>query len=442
MLDAIIIGAGVAGLAAARELSGHGLKLALLEARPRIGGRIHTIHQPGLPLPIEAGAEFVHGTPAETWQIIRAANLVAAEIPDSHAQLVHHRLRRSTGFWSEIEKVMSKLSSVKRDMSFAEFLQTRCRQTSKTIKHLATGYVEGFNAADATRISSQALAQAEVASQAIEGTRSFRLIGGYDAVPLWLADGIHPDRCALRLCTTVSRVDWAEGSVTVTADSSGSELRLKARRAIITLPVGVLKATPPQPGAITFAPDPPTIRQALSYIESGPVVKIALAFREPFWERDSLPAGPKSQNPADATFLHSQRQEATFLTWWSMLPVRANMLVGWAAGPAALRVTGKSPAAALQLAISDLARFSGLPAGEIARLVQSHHLFDWPADPLARGAYSYITVGGTGATARLARPVKHTLFFAGEATHPGMSGTVAGALTSGYRAARQVLASQ
>ena len=68
-------------------------------------------------------------------------------------------------------------------------------------------------------------------------------------------------------------------------------------------------------------------------------------------------------------------------------------------------------------------------------------MFDWQSDRFARGAYSYVAVGGLDAPARLAEPVEDTLFFAGEATHDRLSGTVAGAMASGYRAAEEVLLS-
>ncbi|HEX7421232.1 MAG TPA: FAD-dependent oxidoreductase, partial [Thermoanaerobaculia bacterium] len=71
--DVVVIGAGAAGLAAARELSGAGKRVCLLEARPRLGGRIHTLHVADLPLPVELGAEFIHGQPDETFSIVEAA---------------------------------------------------------------------------------------------------------------------------------------------------------------------------------------------------------------------------------------------------------------------------------------------------------------------------------------------------------------------------------
>ena len=82
--DVVVIGAGAAGLAAARELSGAGKRVCVLEARPRLGGRVHTLHVPDLPLPVELGAEFIHGEPDETLSIVAAAALTACELPNNH----------------------------------------------------------------------------------------------------------------------------------------------------------------------------------------------------------------------------------------------------------------------------------------------------------------------------------------------------------------------
>ena len=83
-VDVIILGAGVAGLAAARDLSRAGLAVCVLEARDRIGGRIYTLHDPSLPLPVELGAEFIHGTPPDIHAIVQAAGLPIYEIDGDH----------------------------------------------------------------------------------------------------------------------------------------------------------------------------------------------------------------------------------------------------------------------------------------------------------------------------------------------------------------------
>src|SRR6185437_987939 len=113
--DVAIIGAGAAGLAAAQELSGTGLRVALVEARDRVGGRVYTLHPPDLHYPIEVGAEFIHGMPAQTWELLEDSGLVACEIPDNHwifetrgrGPLKRMRPRRIRNFFKRIDRALS-----------------------------------------------------------------------------------------------------------------------------------------------------------------------------------------------------------------------------------------------------------------------------------------------------------------------------------------------
>lgn len=105
--DILIIGAGAAGLAAARELSVAGFRVIILEARNRIGGRINTHFDR---FPMELGAEFVHGEPPETLTIVERAHLALQEIPNRHWYLDNGILTRSSEFWSKVEDVMTEMS--------------------------------------------------------------------------------------------------------------------------------------------------------------------------------------------------------------------------------------------------------------------------------------------------------------------------------------------
>jgi len=165
---------------------------------------------------------------------------------------------------------------------------------------------------------------------------------------------------------------------------------------------------------------------------SGAVIKAALLFRTAFWEELDR------ARYRGVSFFHSP--EAAFPTFWSALPERAPLLIAWAGGPKAARLSGAATPEIVRQAVTSLASVFGTRTGIEERLAAAwvHH---WQRDPFARGAYSYVAVGGHGARRALAEPLRDTLFFAGEATdHEGEHGTVAGALQSGTRAAREVLA--
>jgi monoamine oxidase len=113
-------------------------------------------------------------------------------------------------------------------------------------------------------------------------------------------------------------------------------------------------------------------------------------------------------------------------------------MVAWAAGPAAARLSARAGGPGLiEAALGGLQTL--FQSSDLGAELHAHYYHDWQSDPFARGAYSYVMVGGSGAPAELAKPLERTLFFAGEATDTGEAATVTGALHSGLRAAREVL---
>src|ERR1044071_9029176 len=144
--DVLVVGAGAAGLAAARELSAAGLRVIVVEARDRIGGRINTHFDK---FPIELGAEFVHGKPPETLAIVDRANLTLQKVPNRHWYWENGVLVKTGEFWSKVEDVMDDMRDYAgTDLSFAEFLNNYKRKTQIVdVDEMATLYVEGFHAA-------------------------------------------------------------------------------------------------------------------------------------------------------------------------------------------------------------------------------------------------------------------------------------------------------
>jgi len=434
MHDVVILGAGVAGLAAAGRLAARGADVVVLEARTRAGGRVHTLRHAEWPAPVEEGAEFVHGRDPALLSLIRRAR-AHADLPRAGTHWLADpsgRLRDGRPVWDIGLQLLEDDGRGERSMA-AKIRAARADGLAADACDFALSYVEGFHAADPARASARALAEQQEIADAEHGDEARRVREGYDAIVARLVADAGPTR--LRLGSAARAVRWRPGRVTVAAVAAldGRPLPpVEARRAIVTLPLGVLQA---RPGAarVAFAPSlPPSTRAAIAALAAGDVVKVALSFREPWWE----PLERKLGMPL--AFVHQRR--APVPTWWRPLPFAGPMLMGWAGGPAARRLHGKPAAAVARLALGSLARTLQTPPARLRELLQAWHVVDWAADPFAAGAYSWVPVGALDAQALLAAPVDDTLFFAGEATNAaGNSGTVHGALATGLRAADAIL---
>lgn len=426
--DTIILGAGVAGLAAAGDLSSAGQRVLVLEARDRIGGRVFTRHEANWPVPIELGAEFVHGRPKVTLDLLREAKLRWYDVADAHRHFTRGRLQRRDDFWDLLDCVDEKLIKDRRhDRTFADFI-SHARLPPK-IKRIATMYVEGFDAADGRQVGTEWIRVANRGEEAM-GDGLFRLIDGYDQLVAHLASKLTRD-AIVKLETIATTVAWRRGSVAVTAREAKSQAPriFHARCAIVTLPLGVLRAAPSLRGAIGFDPPLRQKRAALDCLRMGGVMKIVLRFAEPFWE---------SKVDPNVSFMHGDATDP-LPTWWTTQPLRTPVLTAWAGGPTADRLSRLRRADLLDRAMRTLAKFTHTSPKLCRSLLRGWHVHDWQSDPFARGAYSYGRVGGATAAGELAKPVDRTLFFAGEATHEGMSGTVSGAIETGHRAAKEVM---
>jgi monoamine oxidase len=427
--EVAIIGAGAAGLAALRELDRGGCEALCLEARQRIGGRIFTVHDPLSPLPIELGAEFIHGRPPEIWDIVAAAPLTAYDCGDTAVRLQNGQVQDEQA-WDTIERVMADMRLAARqgpDRPFSEFLANSVH--TGQAKLWAAGYVEGFNAARQEIVGIASLAQDASAAEQIEGGRAFRLVNGYRAVPLHLLAGVADPARKLRLNSVVESIVWQPGaaSVHVRHALTGNLKTVRCRRVVVTVPLGVLQAE----NGIHFQPEPGEALQAARRLAVGHVFRVALRFREAFWE--------ENKNFSLAGFLLSDQPD--FPTWWTPLSVRAPIITGWSAGPHADSLLAKPRAHVVSQAVAALTRITGADPSRVANLLEAAYFHDWHADPFARAAYSYVPAHALPARAVLASPVAATLYFAGEATElNGHSATVHGAIASGKRAAQQILA--
>jgi monoamine oxidase len=433
LFDTIVIGAGAAGLAAAAQLGTSAHRVLLLEARDRIGGRICTRRESGLTAPIELGAEFIHGHAEVTRAWLARVGAAVIEVSEARSTLKNGAANSSGGTFASIQQAVRSQAALlaREDMSFDHFLEQHLTMLSGQERAYARMMAEGFDAADPARASARALV-AEWTGDTLGNVPQSRPEAGYAALLTALDAALAREHLRLRLGATVEHITWSPGSVEVRGRHLEAPFVVRGKRAIIALPLGVLQAPAGSPGAVDFDPPLADKRTALASLASGPVIKINLRFATPFWE--TLQAGVFRE----VSFFHVAA-DAPFRTFWTQAPVHAPLLVAWAGGPRAERLAAAgSGGAIVALAIQSLEQLFGAQAG-IAEQLESFYWHDWQQDPFARGAYSYVLVGGSGARALLGQPLQDTLFFAGEATDTAdEAGTVAGALQSGLRAAREV----
>jgi monoamine oxidase len=436
----LIIGAGAAGLAAACDVARAGLQVTVIEARDRIGGRVHTIHDESLNLPIELGAEFVHGKHPALFKLLESSRTAFFDVTERHWYFENGVLSRSHDFWNKLTALFDLMSKQKPDQTFAKFLDSLPGDPETLrAKSVATRYVQGFHAAAIERAGVHGLIAANEAEDEIGGNHSFRVASGYETVLQRLNGDAKQNGAMVQLNNAVSEIHWGPNNVEAICLSGKLQQRFHASRALITLPLGVLQERSRAHGAVRFVPALPAEKQkAIQDIPMGHVLRIALVFRERFWEGLDIPGTGAQEDLSQLGFLHYP--EAALPTWWSLLPLHAPVLVGWAGGPGAEKFAGMSEEECLSEALNSLKKIFGISETILRKTLLRSYLHDWTADPFSRGAYAYLPVHGLESQQELARPVQNTIFFAGEATSVGHIGTVHGAIESGQRAAREILA--
>lgn len=410
--DIVIIGAGISGLAAAAELLRHGRRTTILEATDRVGGRVHTVYDEGVP--IELGAEFLHGQSNSIIQVLRDAALTTHEVAQEERAFSNGKCRRTASF-DQMGELIHRIDPMKPDVSFADFLANQ--RMRPHFRQRALSFVEGFNAARAERISAHALLRSQISAERMENPSQSRINEGYGALLRHFVNEIRARGGCIQTNAPVQWVGWKEGRVSVRTRASSTAASYGA--AIVTVSLGVLKA-----GIIAF--DPPLIRKqdAIEGLEFGHARRVSLHFKEHWWGEPNF------------GFIHSLDEPLP--TWWS--DPRGATLTGWAGGPKAEALKSWTTQDLEKAGLEILGRiFSERPSVLGNRLITTH-THNWAQDPWVRGAYSYIPVNGLDLPKLLAAPIDHTLFFAGEATmDDAQSGLVSGALESGLRAAHELL---
>ena len=423
----IVIGAGLAGLAAADRLAEAGERVTVLEGRPRTGGRIHTFRGwEGTTL--DTGASWMRGEENNPLaELVRSLGLRTAVFnratetayDPKGRRLLFDRHRRNMEdvnllhehmYWNNIGAGAQESMEQGIDQALYDANLTRSR--ARDAKEIVQRMVEGDHGADAAEVSFEAVA----ALHEFNGD-DVVFPDGMDRITDHLARGLD-----VRLEHTVLGVSRGGEGVSVRVDAPGGEEAFAADRAVVTLPLGVLKA-----GRVDFHPDlPEDKRQAIGRLGNGSLEKLFLRFDEVFW--------------GDAEVLvHLGTDHGAWFHWYAGQRVLGvPVLVARNGGVPARFLAGMPTEEVVGHAMASLRTMFRKAPDPVA-----HYLSDWEGDPFSLGAFSYTAVGADdGDRVALRASVDDRLFFAGEATEIEHIATVHGALLSGLRAADMVLEAQ
>jgi monoamine oxidase len=416
--DIVVIGAGAAGLMAARELAAAGRRVTLLEARERCGGRIYPLPASEFGYAAEGGAEFIHGEASVTHALLREARLSLQTIKGQRWIFEGGTLSRRAPEDAYASELHAALQGLTQDMSVAEFLRRNFGGDEYgRLRRSIARMVEGYDAAEPERASILALREEWMGSG--RSTQA-RIVGGYGALMDFLASECRKHGVAIRLGAVVMAIEVADGKTLVRCADGSS---LACSTVVLTVPLPLLKE-------IAF----PTAERekigAAADIGFGNVIKLLLRFETRWWldARGEL---------ADLTFLLSSE---TIPVWWTQQPAESPVLTGWFGGPQTRGLAHLGEQDLIEAGLFSLSEIFGVPAAQLKTHLGAARAINWAHDPFARGAYSWATPATREAQSMLARDDGGSIFFCGEALYRGPDmGTVEAALANGQETARALL---
>ncbi|WP_343675245.1 NAD(P)/FAD-dependent oxidoreductase [Chitinophaga sp.] len=388
--EIIIIGAGAAGLMAARELSPQ-YNVTILEARPQPGGRT-TTHYPAPGIHIETGAEFIHGELPVTLSLLQEAGIPYHPVNGEMYLAENGELKQEEGWIEDWDNLLDHMSKAPETTTMQQLLdQYYPAGQYADLRDHVQGYVEGYDLADLNKVSVKYLYD----EWTLEQGTNYRIENGYTALIDYLSKG-----CKLITNQTVQNIAWQPGHVKVTTQDQ----TYTAHKVLVTVPINIL-----QNEGIQFAPALPAYTKAARQIGWGTVIKFNLIFKQAFWKRD-------------IGFVLSDEEVPV---WWTQSE-DSLILTGWLGGPHA-----EGPQTdLLNKALHSLSKIFNVT--NIEDLLAQSFIHNWSAEQAIHGGYSYGMPDSEKAKTVLTTPVADTIYFAGEAFYTGDSpGTVEAALQNG-----------
>ncbi|WTU55780.1 FAD-dependent oxidoreductase [Streptomyces sp. NBC_00056] len=429
LMDTIVVGAGIAGLTAARLLHAAGQRVVVLEARDRVGGRVWTDRTTGFS--VDRGASWIHGltgnpltelvtalgmeTSEFTVGSFQAGGRPIADYDESRRPLDDDATQQWTIDVDTADALFQRtIAESGHDESYAAAAERTLAATgweperAERVRMFYRHRTEEQCGAEVDQVAAHALDE-----DTIEGDEVV-FPGGYDVLPHALAEGLD-----VRVGKTVTAVTRSAAGVRVDTEDESFD----AAQVIITVPLGVLKAE-----AIEFTPAlPDAVAGPIARLGMGVFNKVFLQFPERFWQDDVY-----------AIRQHG-RAGVPWHSWYDVSAVSGKpMLLTFAGGAWGREIEQKTDEEVVASVLSSLRKIYGGSAPDPV----AHWITRWGTDPFALGSYSYVAVGSShNDHDAMAGPVDGVLHFAGEATCGHEPATVHGALHSGHRAAERILGS-
>ncbi len=417
-----VIGAGLAGLAAARELHGQGYEVVVVEARDRIGGRIWTSTK-WSDMPLDFGATWIHGIQGNPLTDL-AEQIKAKRLTTSYDRTeTYNTLGQPLSQAEEVrmedlrKKVFGTLEKAQdedADVSIRQVIEPLMHQFDKSseayrfINFILSGEIEQEYSGSAAKLSAQWYDSAKE----FDGDDAL-FVQGFRVIPEFLAQGLN-----IELGQVVKEIQWHQSPVRVITQKT----EFTADCVLVTLPLGVLQA-----GNVRFTPELPRNKQnAIAKLGMGVLNKCYLRFPKVFW-------------PADVDWLEYVSERHGEWTEWVSFKRAANMpiLLGFNAADRGREMEGWSDRQIVASAMETLRKIYGRGIPEPT----DYQITRWATDPFSLGSYSYNPVGAVPKMRQeLAAPLEKSGFFAGEASNQDYFGTASGAYLSGLRAAKEILA--
>ncbi|MGF1444818.1 MAG: flavin monoamine oxidase family protein [Pikeienuella sp.] len=408
--EVVIIGAGAAGMAAARKLMKAGVSTIVVEAADRVGGRAWT-DSTAFGAPVDIGCSWVSGSDRNSLvKIARKHGFTLVDHTDAPQSLFVEGRAATEAEWAAYDRSYEVIDAALTKAGKAGRTDPAIEVIPKDLAF--SGTTQSWLGPMDYGVDFKDLSPMDHWEQE-DDQPSYLVREGFGAIVATLAEGL-----PIRLGTVVTAIDWSGSGVAVET-SAGT---IRAAACLVTVSTGVLAS-----GAIRFTPElPAATQEALHNLPMALLVKVPMLFdgaRFGLAEGEVVTYHVPDETPARACF---------FIAW----PCGHDYLFGNIGGELGWALSKEGEAGTVSFALEELEKLFG---SDVRKHFIAGFRTDWATNPLTWGAYSSQRPGQRGARKALGKPIAERLYFAGEAVDPDRATLANGAFDSGERAAKKIV---